>query len=859
DADSHRAALGDEAFFANLNRATTMPEGTGVSAQALASGVDIDALIGQKSSQWDAATYAAAVAPNAEESSRTALIQALTQTMFSSYADSSPWLGIAEGLRVISEHAKTLGYDGVIYYLDELILWLMFMIPTRAEFNREAQKLTLLVENEFGAAIPMVFFIARQFDLATWQDKTIESGSDLEARQKAFDHQGGRFHTINLGNRNLPEIANRRLLTPRSAQAKLQLDEAFSKLDLNPDITTVLLDGVNTSEQRTSATMNQFRLTYPFSPALVDTLIALSSIMQRERTALKVMEQMLIDNRDTMTIDRIIPVGDAFDYLLTGDKHINVQGGERFRLGRKFWSESLRPHILNKYSLPADTPDHELPTEMRALHAELRIGKTLVLAGIAPEVPALKALTVSRLAHLNHGSMVTMFRNDSLSQTMELVEEWAREFTEIVIQPGTTNPVLSVRLDEVPWKDLVQQAQREDTPERKRLKIRSLLVDALGVKDVAAAHDGSLTRVVTWRGTARQVEVIFGNVRDDADLTDSAFRPFQAQALRLVVDFPFDDQGHTPAEDHQRVNKLQVSDGEAPFTVVWLPQFFTNDQMEKLGELVIIEQLLTVHGWRDYSVRIPEDHQESVKQILRSRADTLNTSLERELAQAYGAQSGVTFPEGQEPLKSLDPSITVSKPSGATFADAVTRLVDQLFTGRFPSHPNFGTDRQLTTNDFNHVAGALRRAAGDAQYRTDLAPTERKLASAILTPLNLAQVYDTHLIFNEDAYGAKLTDIDTQLRRHGLDPAESVTVQAVYNAVEQLHPTGGLNQDTITLFVAAWAAARDRSWAHHGSTLTVEPALREIDQRMELQPVTLPDLQEWKDAVEAAGLLFGIK
>src|SRR5690606_13838165 len=111
------------------------------------------------------------------------------------------------------------------------------------------------------------------------------------------------------GDKNLPQIANRRLLQPRSAQAKMQLDEAFDKLNLNQDISTVLLDGVNTSEKHSSSTMAQFRLTYPFSPALVDTLVALSSIMQRERTALKVMEQLLIDNRDTMTIDRIIPVG----------------------------------------------------------------------------------------------------------------------------------------------------------------------------------------------------------------------------------------------------------------------------------------------------------------------------------------------------------------------------------------------------------------------------------------------------------------------------------------------------------------------------------------------------------------------
>ncbi len=39
-----------------------------------------------------------------------------------------------------------------------------------------------------------------------------------------------------------------------------------------------------------------FRKLYPFSPALVQTLIAVSSALQRERTALKVMVQLLVEH-----------------------------------------------------------------------------------------------------------------------------------------------------------------------------------------------------------------------------------------------------------------------------------------------------------------------------------------------------------------------------------------------------------------------------------------------------------------------------------------------------------------------------------------------------------------------------------
>jgi hypothetical protein len=47
-----------------------------------------------------------------------------------------------------------------------------------------------------------------------------------------------------------------------------------------------------------------FRLIYPFSPALMETLIAASSMLQRERTALKVMMQILVSANWAIAIFR---------------------------------------------------------------------------------------------------------------------------------------------------------------------------------------------------------------------------------------------------------------------------------------------------------------------------------------------------------------------------------------------------------------------------------------------------------------------------------------------------------------------------------------------------------------------------
>ncbi|EUA35228.1 phage resistance PglY domain protein [Mycobacterium xenopi 3993] len=120
------------------------------------------------------------------------------------------------------------------------------------------------------------------------------------------------------GDDNLAEVAHARLLAPKDDAARAVLDEAFANLTRRAEVWEVLRDSLNTDEHHRGASEAEFRLTYPFSPVLVSTLRNLSSVMQRERTALKVMQRMLVDRRDTLTVDDLIPVGDAFDYIVEG-------------------------------------------------------------------------------------------------------------------------------------------------------------------------------------------------------------------------------------------------------------------------------------------------------------------------------------------------------------------------------------------------------------------------------------------------------------------------------------------------------------------------------------------------------------
>ena len=150
---------------------------------------------------------------------------------------------------VLSEHAKSLGYDAVVLFLDELVLWLAFSVRDNEFFARESQKITKLVESSGRTrAIPLISFISRQMDLRKWFADAGASGAEQEALDRAFQYQQGRFREIELGDDNLAEVAHARLLQPKDEAARALLDVAFANLTRNPEVWEVLRDSLNTDQ-----------------------------------------------------------------------------------------------------------------------------------------------------------------------------------------------------------------------------------------------------------------------------------------------------------------------------------------------------------------------------------------------------------------------------------------------------------------------------------------------------------------------------------------------------------------------------------------------------------------------------------
>lgn len=130
----------------------------------------------------------------------------------------------------------------------------------------------------------------------------------------------------------------------------------------------------HTDDTHRGADQLAFRRTYPFSPALVSTLRTLASAMQRDRTALKVMQQLLVRRHDTLTVDDVVPVGDVFDLVVEGNQALTPDMAGPFSNARKLYADKLRPLLLREHSLAAGEVAALSPTH--PFHADDRLVKT---------------------------------------------------------------------------------------------------------------------------------------------------------------------------------------------------------------------------------------------------------------------------------------------------------------------------------------------------------------------------------------------------------------------------------------------------------------------------------------------------
>ncbi|MCG6867374.1 MAG: phage resistance protein [Gammaproteobacteria bacterium] len=829
DARRIRRNMGDEAFFKQLGAGDDADEGWG----SLGAG-------------WDAASFESALDATPGSEDRTRLVGDLIDAFFESArgvaADGREgFVSLDEGLAVMSRHAQGLGYDALVLFLDELILWLASHAADLEFVNREGQKVAKLVEAMTAERpIPIVSFVARQRDLRELVGEHIPGAEQLGFAD-VLNWWEARFDEITLEDRNLPAIVEKRLLRPRSGAAARALDEAFER-------TASVREEVMATLLTREGDRGMFRQVYPFSPALVETLVAVSSLLQRERTALKLMLQLLVDNRDVMTLGDIVPVGDLFDVISEGDEPFTQAMRARFDDARKLYRQKLLPMLEDELGVTQEDIDSGAIADeslVKRFRNDDRLLKTLLLSALAEGVEVLRGLTPARLAALNHGSVRSPIPGQESQMVLVKCRQWAGRVGEIKVSDDGANPVVSLQIVGVDTEGVLENARLLDNYGNRVQKVKHILYETLHIP--TAEGDLLPPRYdMVWRGSKRSCELLFRNIRelplDNLKSLDHIWR--------FVIDFPFDQPGYSPRDDVARVQEFQAS-GDATDTLVWIPSFLTPKAVEDLGRLVLLDQVLAGNRLNEFGGHLSQTERDQARILLVNQRDQMRQRVRNHLMAAYGIsrideKAIDTSHDLDEHFLSLNPHLKLQPPVGAGFKDCLEHLFAQALEAQYPDHPRF--EGEVKRAGLRRVLNVVQRAAQTRDGRVEVEKPHREEVRHIAVPLRLGDMGETHFVLR-DEWKREF------LQKKAQDGVKELTVRRLRQWIERPERRG-LARDIQNLIILGFALQTARSFYLHGGP--ADPQLETLDDAMELREQRLPGEARWTEAVERAGAILGV-
>ena len=826
-----RQSFGDEAFFNKLN-------------ETVGDGGDSDEGWGELASGWDAESFEAVLDGTGGDQDRARLVGDLITAFFSTLQDMTAsdgrgFIAFDDGLSILTNHAKDLGYDAVILFLDELILWLASNLSNPDFIAQEIQKIVKLVESGAPRALPLISLIARQRDLKDFIGDNIQGmGAEQAALGDALKHWEGRFHTIRLADGNLPAIAEKRVLAPLNDAARVQIDQAFeTTANIRRETFDILLTKDGDREQ--------FRKLYPFSPAAIDALVALSSALQRERTALKVMMLLLVKHRDTLELGSIIPVGDLYDVI--ADEAVPFSEGMRqhFDTAQRLLKTKLIPLLEGEHGVAYDSLTDNVDSRAVAFRNDLRLLKTLLLSALVPQVECFQQLSHNKIAALNHGTIKTPIPGREGSTVLSKFGKWASQVGEIRINEEGDTPIISLQLLGVDTQAILDNAASSDNQGNRSRLIKELVCGELGIaldSDLLQQHH------MKWRGSKRTVEVQFLNIREIQDYSQFESRDDE---WRVLIDYPFDTGNHTPSDDRSKIQDYLES-GAHGQTLCWLPAFLSEQLQNRLGTLVRLEHILrNDDSFSQFTSHLSPQDKPSARQLLENQRNQLRAQIRRVLLAAYGVSAAepdtLQLENRVDPLYSLEPGFKPNLPIGSTLKQAFEQLISQALAHQYPDHPDFPDD--FTSAQMGKVYTEICKSLLTEDGRIGVEQSMRANMRNIAQPLNLGVMHESYFIFSND-WPVKLS------RNMAAKGAQGVTVGLLRECINT-DSSPGLHKEIENLLILIFAVHGKYAFVDRGSPIK-DANHKNLQDDWTLIKEELAEAKVWQAACNNASAVFGV-
>ncbi|MDO9018002.1 MAG: hypothetical protein Q8S73_40050 [Deltaproteobacteria bacterium] len=722
----------------------------------------------------------------------------------------------AEGLQRLAAHAKAQGYGAVVLLVDEFLLWLSE--KSGEQFKRAINQLNVIVDHNDGRrALPLFVFVARQRNLKEFFPDMV--GEDQ--LHQHLDHHSKRFETTTLQDVELRHICKERVLRRRLPEEVQRVVDALA-IQHHKLLPTLLQN----------ADVEYLRDVYPFHPALIETLIDISSLMQRERTALRLLYELLVVHYPSLPLGQFLPVGAAFEAIFP---EAGVEGSKRvedLRAVHALYWQRFRPALDQM-----ERDGAESGFDVRRRRTLDQIVKTALLAEISHRLKGGSGMTLERLVQLNDVEVVGETDKGRIARVNQDLVELSRIVRALQVSGTGRAAVVSVVVQGVNFGELMERARAKvGGGVDHRFKVfyagikRALKLEGRAEFGAGQANEGELR--VKWRGTTRKGSLVIRNVRV---MKPQEFKPRDGERFRLVIDYPWDEPGHTVEEDRQRARDARKQLGSM-LTVCWLPRHLSPKELDILTELAAADFLTSAAAEEEVLRNLHGQDRTAVVEQARNVAQNMEARLRDILREVYKDEGEVV------PLA----SDVVTKVAEAELEKNLDAFAKGLLDRQFPQHPEFGMEPRV--DDLVTLCDWMVDAAeaGDTAAFDDAGG---KVLRGLGMPLEIVTVGQVRGTLRRDSRYLKAV----------LDRTQEATVK--WAPIDEfLESSYGLDPEVRSLFLVFVARACGYRVLQE---ITGEPVEVRIERKAKtslvLQRASLVDPAEWSRLRELGPDLFGLE
>jgi hypothetical protein len=539
---------------------------------------------------------------------------------------------MTEGMRKLTEHLRDQGFKALVVLLDEITLLLRgrerdFQGRTLADINR-------MLEHE-NAALPVWALVSRHIEL-----------EDIVG-QDAIAHLRDRFQKrIEMQAVDLYEVCFRRVLRRRDGGEVIQeaLERNWENLPQEQRRTLAELYG---GEGELRSALEKL---YPFHPTILDTLVAVTHRLSRERTAISVMYDMLFEVADE-PIGTWLPYARAFDVLFSGGA-TSVQGENQLLAAWQLVVEKVEPRLEELF------PDDDEIREKAKI-----VLRTLVLGQLTDRPRRIcDRMTPQVIAALNAAELNRGIPFLAQRELMGILDVFSERIPQIQRSgDGRYNVELTIGPDP---DEALDRLEVQSLHEEERRVALSVLSDLFPVQ----SSDGKkIGYQVTWRGTQRRGII---QVQDLSTLSANSLHISSGQEYLILIGLP--SGGEIPSLNLPKSRDL---------IALWKPEPLSPEKVERWRRLAKLNWALENPAARaQLEQRYNKRDVEQLRQSWMRQREIIRERLRDDWREAY--LNGKV-----ESCLSLSGDVI-----GSSTGDALRDLIRRLFDRRFGQHPEFTVD-----------------------------------------------------------------------------------------------------------------------------------------------------------------------